>query len=109
MQGVGQYLRRRQHVIEQPDLAKIVVLRQMKSEKIILQRFGGELQKLDLALRAEAGAAIVDLLDRQPRARQQRRRIECRPRLRRAETRRAIPPVALGIEWNRINPEARTR
>jgi hypothetical protein len=22
---------------------------------------------------------------------------------------RAIPPVALGIEWNRINPEARTK
>ena len=75
VQSIGQYLRRRQNVIEQPDLAKIVVLRQMKSEKIILQRIGGELQKLDLALRAEAGSAIVDLLDRQPGARQQRSRI----------------------------------
>jgi hypothetical protein len=26
----------------------------------------------------------------------------------RAQTRRAIPPVALGIEWNRISFEART-
>jgi hypothetical protein len=54
-----------QDVIEQPDLAKIEVKRQVKSKKIILQSVGGKGQKLDLALYREAGAGIIDLLDSQ--------------------------------------------
>jgi hypothetical protein len=56
-----------------PDLAKVVILRQMKSEEVIVQRIGGELQKLDLALHRDADAGVVDLLGGQACAGQQRR------------------------------------
>src|SRR5215831_4609948 len=47
--GVAQKLAGIKYIIEEPDLAKIKVAREMESEQIILQCIGDQLDKFDLA------------------------------------------------------------
>ena len=62
--GVAKQLGRIPHIIEQPDLAKIIVASKMKSEKIIVQGVRDQLDKFDLSFRREPNAFIFDLLAR---------------------------------------------
>src|SRR5262249_37778279 len=62
--SVAQQLGGIQHIIERPDLAKIIVARNMKSEKIILQCVRDQLDKSDLTLHGEPNAIVFDLLTR---------------------------------------------
>src|SRR5215831_17533036 len=76
--GITQKLAGTHDVVEQPDLAKIIVARQMKSEKTILQRVRDELKKFDLTLRREPNIIIFDLPTGHPGLLHQRRHVDTR-------------------------------
>jgi hypothetical protein len=58
--------------VEQPDLPRLPVARQLEAKEWISQCFGRKLQKLDLARNADANIFPIDLTDRQTSASQQR-------------------------------------
>jgi hypothetical protein len=64
IKGVAQQFGRIPHIVEQPDLAKIIVACKMKSEKIVMQCDRDQFDKFDLTLRREPNVLIFDLLAR---------------------------------------------
>ena len=76
--SVAQQLGGIQHIIEQPDLAKIIVARKMKSEKIILQCVRDQFDKSDLTLHREPNTVVFDLLTRHTGLHHQRRHVDPR-------------------------------
>ena len=75
-QGFADLFRGGQHVIEQPDFPKVKIARQMKSEKIVLQRVRDQLKQDDLALYRDPCAAIFDLPSSHSRPNQQWSKID---------------------------------
>src|SRR5262247_76925 len=71
LQRLVEHVAGRQHVMQQSDLAQIVVAAEMKTEEVVLQQVGDEIDELDLALDRET-RAVLDLLRRQPGGLQQR-------------------------------------
>src|SRR5215475_2399747 len=63
----------RQDIIQQACLAQIEALREVKSEKIVLQRVSRVLQQLDLGRYLKATSWIIDLFHGQPCLLEQRR------------------------------------
>jgi hypothetical protein len=61
-EGVPQEVGGIQDVVHEPKLPKVEIACQMKSEEIILQLFGDELEKVDLALRCKPNVSFFDLL-----------------------------------------------
>jgi hypothetical protein len=62
-QSVAEGLRGRHDIIEQPDLAKIEALGEVKAEEIVPQRICNKLNKSDLSFRPEPSMTIVNLLN----------------------------------------------
>src|ERR1700754_2223217 len=58
MQRIDEYFRRREYIVEQPDVAKIVGLRQMKAQEVVIQRRSDQIQKLDLVTHFDLRARV---------------------------------------------------
>src|SRR5215813_7021510 len=74
--GVPQQVGRIQYVIEQPNLSKVRIASQMKSEKIILQCIRNQFDKFDLAFNRKRNVLFFDLPTRDPSLRHQWRDID---------------------------------
>src|SRR5262249_24503640 len=78
LKRLAERIRGGEHIIKQADFAQLGVAAEMKPEQIVLQRVGGELQQLDLALRGETGRAVFDLFRGQAGRRKQGRKLYSR-------------------------------
>ena len=74
----------------------------MKSEQVVRDRIGSELQELDLALCAETGIAVCDLFHREAGLRQQRSKLYAR----RGDARTGLARHDAGGERRRGRPPA---
>src|SRR5262249_48308343 len=71
-QRVAQRLRRRLHIVEQPELTQVAGLRETETEQGIVESLSDEIEEFDLLPHLDAHAAVLDLTFRQARLRQQR-------------------------------------
>src|SRR5262245_11688720 len=76
--AVAQQVGRIPHIIEQPDLAKIIVACKMKSEKIIVQCVRDQFDKFNLTFHREPNAVVFDLLARHTGLHHQGRHVDAR-------------------------------
>jgi len=78
LQSLPHRFRRSQDIVESPQLSKVRWLSEVKSEKIVPQRIGSEIQKVDLISNSETSGWIFDLAMGQDCLLQQRFKLNSR-------------------------------
>jgi hypothetical protein len=99
-QGLAERLGGRRDIIEEPHLANIEALGEVKAKKIVLQCVCDEFDKSDLTLHREPNAIVFDLLTRYTSLRHQRRHVNPR----RSRPSRGEPRQRAGGIWDRTEP-----